>query len=79
MKTAKKMTVRKSKAKKPDFVCVEIGQGICGLNVYLNGHRIAGEKPWGGGRVLKRVLVSEEEIKAAMAGYRVDPKDVQLI
>ncbi len=80
MKTAKKMTARKpKKAKKPDLVCVEIGQGVCGLNVYLNGYRIVGEKPWGGGRVLKRVLVPEADIKTAMAGYRVDPKDVQEI
>ena len=76
---SKKKAAAKKTPKKPGVVCVEIGEGVCGLNVYLNGYRIVGEKPWGGGRVLKRVLVSEEDIKTAMAGHRVDPKDVQLI
>lgn len=75
--TAKKPTARKSK--KPDQVCIEIGEGVCGLNIYLNGYRIVGEKPWGGGRIIRRWLVSEEDIKTAMSGFRMDPKDVQLI
>lgn len=37
-------------------------QGVAGLSLYLNDHRIAGEKPWGGGEVIKEWFVPEDEI-----------------
>lgn len=35
-------------------------QGVEGNSIYLNDRRIAGPKPWGGGRVLKRTVRVED-------------------
>ncbi len=78
--TAKKPAARKTAKKaKATQVCVEVVRGACGLSVYLNGYHIAGEKPWGGGDVLRRWLTDEKDVATAMKQNRVDPKDVQLI
>lgn len=78
-KTAAKKKASTRKTSKVTQVCVEVVRGVCGLSVYLNGHRIAGEKPWGGGDVLRRWLIDEKDVGTAMESHRVDPKDVQLI
>lgn len=76
-RTAKKTSTRKPK--RPTQVCVEIVRGVGGLSVYLNGYRIVGEKPWGGGTVVRRWLIDEKDVEVAMENHRVDPKEVQLI
>ena len=48
-------------------VVLVLMHGVEGPSVYLNGHRIAGPKPWGGGRVRKEWRVSLEEIHLALA------------
>jgi hypothetical protein len=40
--------------------------GVEGTALYLNGCRIAGPKPWGGGVVLDEWEVSDEDLKTAM-------------
>lgn len=40
--------------------------GVEGLAIYLNGYRIAGPKPWGGGKTMRRWSVSEDDIVAAL-------------
>ena len=37
-----------------------------GNSVYLNGLRIAGPKPWGGGQTLHTFRASEKDIKKAL-------------
>ena len=39
------------------------------------GRRIAGPKPWGGGRTIHSFEVSVEEIKEALKPYEEYPKD----
>ncbi len=49
---------------------LEIVSGVGGLSVYLNGYRIAGEKPWGGGRVLKAWTIELSDLREAMRRKR---------
>lgn len=41
-------------------------KGVEGNSVYLNDHRIAGPKPWGGGTVLKEWEVDSKDIEQAL-------------
>lgn len=36
--------------------------------VYLNDHRIAGGKPWGGGEVVAKFTVSRDDLLSAIPG-----------
>jgi hypothetical protein len=56
-----------SRRKKRGVHLLEVVQGVCGLAVYLNGYRIIGEKPWGGGPVLHRWQFSNEDLNTALA------------
>lgn len=47
-------------------VRVELVSGVEGLCIYLNGFRIVGPKPWGGGQTMKEWTVTEAEINEAM-------------
>ena len=40
--------------------------GVEGNSVYLNDIRIAGPKPWGGGKIIKSLNVEEKNILYAM-------------
>lgn len=40
--------------------------GVEGQCVYLNDHRIAGPKPWGGGQVIGRWTVRLKDLKDAI-------------
>lgn len=41
-------------------------QGVEGPSLYLNGFRVAGPKPWGGGKVLYEWTVEGEDLLAAL-------------
>lgn len=41
-------------------------EGVEGPSVYLNAHRIAGPKPWGGGQVAREWKVSSEDVYSAL-------------
>ena len=43
-------------------------RGVGGFTVYLNDHRIAGLKPWAGGKVEKEWDVDLADIKTALKG-----------
>lgn len=47
-------------------ITLEIVQGPGGLCVYLNGHRIAGEKPLGGGLTLEHWFIKDEDLEKAI-------------
>lgn len=40
--------------------------GVEGPSVYLDDHRIAGPKPWGGGTVVREWTVTERDLRAAL-------------
>jgi hypothetical protein len=54
-----------AKAKRKHVVTVV--QGTSGLAVYLNDIRIAGGKPFGGGRLIMEVLIDDDQLKEASA------------
>ena len=47
---------------------IEIVSGVEGPSVYINDHRIAGNKPWGGGTVLVSTEVTAEEFEECFRG-----------
>jgi hypothetical protein len=47
-----------------------IVRGVGGLSVYLCDHRIAGDKPWGGGQVVEEFRVNLRDVEKAMSGAR---------
>lgn len=53
-----------------DFVSGKAGPCIC-LGNQDGGYRIAGPKPWGGGRTQHRFSVDIEELKKVIADYEV--------
>lgn len=53
-------------AAKVDAVEVLVVGGVEGPSIYLGGYRIAGPKPWGGGKVLYRFTATDADIKEAM-------------
>ena len=50
----------------PDRISVEIVQGVGGLALVVNDRRIAGPKPWAGGKVTRRWLVKVADLIEAM-------------
>ena len=49
---------------------IEIVNGVEGLAIYLNGCRIGGPKPWGGGTVIHKWVVDVDRIKGALPRQR---------
>ena len=49
-----------------------LGSGLC---IYINGYRIVGEKPWGGGSTVKDWTCTDEDIRNALACRRQPPKE----
>lgn len=46
---------------------IDVVRGVSGLAIYLNGYRIAGDKPWGGGTVVERwKAVGDEDLRKAL-------------
>lgn len=48
------------------LVTLTVVSSAGGFAVYLNGLRIAGSKPWGGGRAVFASKVSAQEVKDAL-------------
>lgn len=44
---------------------IDLVNGVEGLALYLNDFRIAGPKPWGGGKILRTWSVSQEDLRSA--------------
>lgn len=40
--------------------------GVEGNSIYLNEYRIAGPKPWGGGKVIKEWTVEADDLERAL-------------
>jgi hypothetical protein len=55
-----------AKRSKPKEVTVKLVEGVEGNSIYLNDYRIAGPKPWGGGKTLKEWTVTTEDIETAL-------------
>ena len=49
-------------------ITIEIIHGVEGDCLTLNDHRIAGPKPWGGGKVTKQWTTTIEQIEDAFRG-----------
>jgi len=49
-----------------DIVTIEIVSGVEGASVYMNDYRIAGNKPWGGGRVTASFTAGRADICRAL-------------
>lgn len=47
-------------------VKITLVKGVYGFSVYINDHRVAGGKPWGGGQVIKEWILLKESINAAL-------------
>lgn len=45
---------------------LEYVSGVEGNSIYLNDFRIAGPKPWGGGKVLKSWEIDKEDVLRAI-------------
>lgn len=45
---------------------IELIQGVEGLCLSLNDYRIAGPKPWGGGKVIHKWHVTESTLQRAL-------------
>ena len=55
------------------FVFIEVVSGIEGPSLYVGdedtGHRLAGPKPWGGGRTLHQFRVNADELRKQLDEY----------
>ena len=56
--------MKSNKPKKTIEVCIV--NGVEGLSVSINNIRVAGNKPWGGGKILLAVQVPISKIKNAI-------------
>jgi len=51
---------------KPPHLYIEMVEGVEGPSLYLNGYRIAGPKPWGGGTLSRKWRTSKKNIERAL-------------
>jgi hypothetical protein len=59
----------KAKAKAADGAhTFAVVSGVEGPSLYANDYRIAGPKPWGGGKVIHRFEVSDDDLRGANLG-----------
>ena len=56
-----------NRGKDPKTVPLTYVASVEGNSLYLNGYRIAGPKPWGGGRTLEEWEVTRDDIKTALS------------
>ena len=56
-----------------DKVSLMLCNGVEGVSVYLNNHRVIGNKPWGGGKVIREKDDCIKELKTALkgTGYKI--------
>ncbi len=59
---------------KTQIVELEIVEGVEGPSVYLDGYRIAGPKPWGGGHISRRWSVDLADLAEVIARAAPPPK-----
>lgn len=57
---------KKTTSKEPRMLEIDFVRGVEGPSISLNGFRIAGNKPWGGGRIIWSGKASEADIKQAL-------------
>ena len=50
----------------PETYKLTLCDGAEGQSIYLDDHRIAGPKPWGGGTVVKTWIVRAKDLKLAI-------------
>jgi hypothetical protein len=50
-------------------VTLQIVDGVEGCAIYLNGFRIAGPKPWGGGKVVNSWNIAPEDLESAIEDW----------
>jgi hypothetical protein len=55
--------MRLKKLKDEDIISIEVVAGVEGPSLYINQYRIVGNKPWGGGRVLRSWKVSAGDLR----------------
>lgn len=55
------------------FVFIEVVSGVEGPSLYVGdedtGHRLAGPKPWGGGRTIHQFRVNADELRKQLDVY----------
>jgi hypothetical protein len=51
---------------------LQLVEGVEGPSIYLNGYRIAGPKPWGGGRVVRTWKTTPRDVLEAVRKYVTD-------
>lgn len=51
---------------------ITVISGVEGYSIYINNHRIAGNKPWGGGKVVCEFSVDKNKILAQLEQYGKD-------
>lgn len=61
---------------KPD-IRFEVVTGSDGPSLYANSYRIAGPKPWGGGKIVYRFKVSHQELARLLDEVETARKAVQ--
>ncbi len=47
-------------------ITIEVVKGVASDSLYINNRRVSGEKPWGGGRVVREFKTTEKEIHNAI-------------
>ncbi len=45
---------------------IEVISGPAGPSIYVNDYRVAGPKPWGGGDLLHKFIVEEDDLESGM-------------
>lgn len=56
----------KEKKKKEEKVKVEVIGSATGSSLYINDFRVCGNKPWGGGTVIRKWVTSKQYILKAL-------------
>ena len=51
------------------MIIIELMKGVEGFALYIDGLRICGPKPWGGGTVIKTWEVDKEDLKEEGISY----------
>jgi hypothetical protein len=52
--------------KKDEKITIDVVTGVEGPSVYINDHRVAGSKPWGGGKIVYKFDTTWSELKRAL-------------
>ena len=47
---------------KEEMIEINIVQGVEGKSLYINDHRVAGSKPWGGGKIIQTWKVQKKDL-----------------